>query len=1311
MQQEELLDNNQHPHPSPVHIPLPSHVRSRASTTGSIKGPFTVDAGGGREKQSIPFNSTLDDCVNTIPDSIKTTSTATVKTPYIPNDFAFLSSFLAHQRQAHQNKSDRSLDMFPQQDQNNQRPMMISTSDGNLHHPLHSPYSMAPPGQMNNSSMASGWNQNPANSLPAGMHPGNAAAALSAQQQGMSLLSQALQQNLARQQRNQPQPAQGMSSSPTNMFPPSSNSMSNIYGMGHPGAGQNVPLSNGHGFLSHPHSRQHSEGGPISGATSATGSRAHSPGPMQNHAQDVGPSSMMTNGISGGAQMGNGFIPQYDNNGNLLVHAPSQNHAYNNQIYNNLQSHAVQPNSSISSFDFGQMYPSTSTGITPSASQSSPAQQSISASSNTSNTKKSRANGNPSRENSVGANAMMNTPYSSSTATEQQQAIPINRARSGSADLDALDADELGDGDPDEMAKKDPLATQVWKMYAKQKATLANGARMENLTWRMMAMTLRKKKEQEKLEAAAAAAAEGNGVIDLQTPSSERGRTSSFTDDSVGLSLPTSPNTAVSQIASRRASGSSEDAKQSQNTADISRAALKGHLQGLSSISGKTPESANVSFVPTINKGKTRFAEVVQQEEERGRRGRSSRTPDSTGTGTGTNPDEDALMEWRAKSKSRSRSRSVSAMDWRDASRSRSRAPASGLNTIEDEAFNEFSQSLPSAAGFNLSDLVALGGQFPDFSSLGPLSFDTGADLQASGAGTTPDQQNAANVPPEQLSRMARKAHMQQAFKSAAHSDLFDTYTNGPAAPLTAGIDDRNVPFFYGGRKSSMDMSSIGAANLLGAPLSTLGSIPGIADYIGHSANQHPEYGFLPRLVRKTSFDHKVKERSVSRPPRGQDRNEASSSNNNNNNNRKRPYEPSPARPPISVDERIAAGLSRTLPSFASQTGGFLSAIPSTSFDFSVPPFNASRMEDHSGLLSGAGSVVNSSGTSPTTLFQQLAASTGGAPSEAGDVGSQMNQQPDINQIMQMFYGSDVGPVQEVQPNVTHVNPNQLFGQITPLDSIPLHAHAMLNSVDDGTASSVWSYSPSNTTQSPGQTPPPLGTNSYQSSPLASSFTADANRMNGKGFNASLNNTGIRSSIGNGSNMKATGTDNKKGNIGIGLNQGQSKKDGTSKSDHVSMATADPPTICSNCNTTKTPLWRRDPEGQPLCNACGLFLKLHGVVRPLSLKTDVIKKRNRGGANSGGSTNPSGTPTASTSGKEQGKASTTANSPITPTTEGSTTNGISNKAKNTTNGTTGNMNQGRQGSNSINSSAGITPIAPALAPADLKRQRRSGGAV
>ncbi|OAD78564.1 GATA-type zinc finger transcription factor, partial [Phycomyces blakesleeanus NRRL 1555(-)] len=51
--------------------------------------------------------------------------------------------------------------------------------------------------------------------------------------------------------------------------------------------------------------------------------------------------------------------------------------------------------------------------------------------------------------------------------------------------------------------------------------------------------------------------------------------------------------------------------------------------------------------------------------------------------------------------------------------------------------------------------------------------------------------------------------------------------------------------------------------------------------------------------------------------------------------------------------------------------------------------------------------------------------------------------------------------------------------------------------------------------------------------------------------------------------------------------------------------------VCSNCKTNTTPLWRRDIEGQSLCNACGLYLKLHHEKRPLSMKTDIIKKRQR----------------------------------------------------------------------------------------------------
>jgi GATA zinc finger len=52
-------------------------------------------------------------------------------------------------------------------------------------------------------------------------------------------------------------------------------------------------------------------------------------------------------------------------------------------------------------------------------------------------------------------------------------------------------------------------------------------------------------------------------------------------------------------------------------------------------------------------------------------------------------------------------------------------------------------------------------------------------------------------------------------------------------------------------------------------------------------------------------------------------------------------------------------------------------------------------------------------------------------------------------------------------------------------------------------------------------------------------------------------------------------------------------------------------TQCQNCNTFTTPLWRRNAEGETLCNACGLFHKLHNVPRPISMKNDVIRKRNR----------------------------------------------------------------------------------------------------
>jgi len=52
-------------------------------------------------------------------------------------------------------------------------------------------------------------------------------------------------------------------------------------------------------------------------------------------------------------------------------------------------------------------------------------------------------------------------------------------------------------------------------------------------------------------------------------------------------------------------------------------------------------------------------------------------------------------------------------------------------------------------------------------------------------------------------------------------------------------------------------------------------------------------------------------------------------------------------------------------------------------------------------------------------------------------------------------------------------------------------------------------------------------------------------------------------------------------------------------------------TSCTNCGTNTTTLWRRNTNGEPVCNACGLYHKLHNVARPTALKKENIQTRNR----------------------------------------------------------------------------------------------------
>jgi len=45
---------------------------------------------------------------------------------------------------------------------------------------------------------------------------------------------------------------------------------------------------------------------------------------------------------------------------------------------------------------------------------------------------------------------------------------------------------------PAQLQKDDPLGTQIWKLYARAKTQLPNSERMENLSWRLMSLNMRR---------------------------------------------------------------------------------------------------------------------------------------------------------------------------------------------------------------------------------------------------------------------------------------------------------------------------------------------------------------------------------------------------------------------------------------------------------------------------------------------------------------------------------------------------------------------------------------------------------------------------------------------------------------------------------------------------------------------------------------------------------------------------------------------------------------------------------------------------
>lgn len=459
-------------------------------------------------------------------------------------------------------------------------------------------------------------------------------------------------------------------------------------------------------------------------------------------------------------------------------------------------------------------------------------------------------------------------------------------------------------------------------------------------------------------------------------------------------------------------------------------------------------------------------------------------------------------MDWRANSSSRSRSRSVSAMDWRSGSRSRSRpATSSRLHPIGDDGEDQI------PGEFNISDFVSNDVSISDDNTspiigLDSLPSDSDPSLSMRNRSVTTGELSDAT-------KKRRAKQMQKAFKEAAHADLFGNPNNQN--------DAGSVPFFFGGRNTNPRWE-MGAAEYYGAPISNLGSVAGIGDYVGHSGNQHPEYGFLPRLVRKTSFDHNV-ERSRSRGPPTSNRNTTADptsqapkfnfSNQLNPNQqmggqassgsfvsgRKRPFreDPSPARPPmrmpVSAEERLAVGLSRNIPSFITMNN----QPPSSAFNFTMPgekqSVNSSIAAIPEDLFDGlstqgvSDTSPSASGSVPVNSPVDVTGLNNSVSSNGNNVNS--SAAPDLQAIMNMFYNSDA-TMQTQDSGFTHVNPNHLFAN---MGSGPMRNGGNGDLPPMSDESSSWTYSPSGSDPA-AVTPPPSATNahhpvSYQPSPLA----------------------------------------------------------------------------------------------------------------------------------------------------------------------------------------------------------------------------------
>lgn len=584
-------------------------------------------------------------------------------------------------------------------------------------------------------------------------------------------------------------------------------------------------------------------------------------------------------------------------------------------------------------------------------------------------------------------------------------------------------------------------------------------------------------------------------------------------------------------------------------------------------------------------------------------------------------------MDWRAMSRSRSRT-----MDWRAASRSRSRPPSSTFDQ----------PSLHSGISYDTRFTFP---SLPDThkpSSPGKFS-STSSSIPIPGS--------------SMLSATRRSPPLSRGDLPSVFEDVLD--------PLADTRYLSNPP--YQPSLSSFPSPAFAPSSLPSFGLHGLTRVPSGGS--GNSSDQQQRS--FPRHVRKTSFDHTVSKDGIFPELTGRHQVNGKPLSPDSILGTKRRAEAPHVESMLRADPSDVEGMSSSLPrpipanphaiSHESEVLERGSPFPTSQFNFSFPssydshlfdgqgsrttvsfsdygPGLEARYQNHLHHNSGRSSLSMASYqagiTSPPGASEGLSAAAAAASAVMAESYARLNaaatmDEPgmDYRHLVGMIYPTLENPMQ--QGPFTHVDPTQILS-LQGETSYPAYHHRSPSS--DGWGNGV------NSSSNP--SPEPYNTSNASTPPSAenASQSRPAPAPSGRKYVSVKQEAPTRKGSAPGPNTSPTLGELRTSNSTPDPAEAGYTKGASEEGDQS-------PIVCTNCQTTNTPLWRRDPEGQPLCklaltrsqstltlflsqgNACGLFYvsvlpgsrrsraessilqKLHGVVRPLSLKTDVIKKR------------------------------------------------------------------------------------------------------